>query len=766
MDVSCRKWHFAAACIGAVYGAGSPNWWRLICDGHTVSEWHLCDVRFYHDRGCSQPPSAGLVAHYASEARVQDVDSGAPTLFNEWASACTSCQPQEPYLGAKYFEPLVVQCVYFSECIPWTGNSSSCWTLHLESGEGPSFSNVAWSFVAGWNNPGPEDALSLNTAAARASVSSQSVVGMSPPASHCGACGTTGIQPQGQLRLTFGLPIFSGAASVEIQREGLATLYIEPSNTGWFQISGVNLTITPPEALANSGGCVTIDLDGLTFIDSDGYGPGYGQRFSWCVVDFINPEMHSMDIVHAASSSAVPLDPIPTFDLSFTELIQISGSDTVVRLQPQVSTSPSAVASSVTVSLTGSNARLTTWDTYGSKSLLRVKVPDLVAYTTYSFSIGPDAVVDRAGNPWSGASFIFTTLESAGIPTTSTAGEPELSEDTAGYDSSELTVVLAIVFALVLAALVCGCLSVLFFMKRRIAQKAALEAQHNFVAYRADNVGYQAAPKPFAREPSLYSYNTSNGTAPPPAGQRLSGQPDAGSPFNAAASSRSSASTAKDGSPHPAHDLKHGATNSGASSADEYWVRHVDGKGVPYWCNYKTMETSWRPPVRTEAAHKPGASGGRPTAPSGPSRPQAAPPGEPPPAGSTFSHKAPPKATFASGGNGAGSANTGPTSTRTNAGHPSTSKASGGQQAPNSPGKVPGQVDVDDDDSPEVKRLKKETMDQLRGSMDEDLVARKKAFKVLCLKWHPDKNQHNQEVATAMFQFIQKQKAWYTKEED
>mmetsp|Transcript_33085 Transcript_33085/g.72291 ORF Transcript_33085/g.72291 Transcript_33085/m.72291 type:complete len:367 (-) Transcript_33085:9-1109(-) len=41
------------------------------------------------------------------------------------------------------------------------------------------------------------------------------------------------------------------------------------------------------------------------------------------------------------------------------------------------------------------------------------------------------------------------------------------------------------------------------------------------------------------------------------------------------------------------------------------------------------------------------------------------------------------------------------------------------------------------------------------------LDERKKSFKQLSLKWHPDKNVDNQEVSKSVFQFIQQQKEWF-----
>lgn len=57
--------------------------------------------------------------------------------------------------------------------------------------------------------------------------------------------------------------------------------------------------------------------------------------------------------------------------------------------------------------------------------------------------------------------------------------------------------------------------------------------------------------------------------------------------------------------------------------------------------------------------------------------------------------------------------------------------------------------------------------EQLRESKEDDMALRKKTFKGLCAKWHPDKNMVSgtASVATEVFQFLQSQKAWYLAED-
>lgn len=52
--------------------------------------------------------------------------------------------------------------------------------------------------------------------------------------------------------------------------------------------------------------------------------------------------------------------------------------------------------------------------------------------------------------------------------------------------------------------------------------------------------------------------------------------------------------------------------------------------------------------------------------------------------------------------------------------------------------------------------------EQLTCTAKEELSVRKKIFKGLCARWHPDKHlQANTDLATEVFQYLQTQKAWY-----
>jgi DnaJ-class molecular chaperone len=59
--------------------------------------------------------------------------------------------------------------------------------------------------------------------------------------------------------------------------------------------------------------------------------------------------------------------------------------------------------------------------------------------------------------------------------------------------------------------------------------------------------------------------------------------------------------------------------------------------------------------------------------------------------------------------------------------------------------------------------------DQLKKYLDSQasssLNDRKVIFKDLMLKYHPDKNQDKAAEATEMFQFLQRQKTWFLRED-
>lgn len=66
--------------------------------------------------------------------------------------------------------------------------------------------------------------------------------------------------------------------------------------------------------------------------------------------------------------------------------------------------------------------------------------------------------------------------------------------------------------------------------------------------------------------------------------------------------------------------------------------------------------------------------------------------------------------------------------------------------------------------SPEAKQAALEkhiVLEQLQRTQRDDEATRKKTLKFLYLRWHPDKNPDNMELAKEVFQFLQMQRKWY-----
>eukprot|EP00427_Karlodinium_veneficum_P044274 CAMPEP_0169267530 /NCGR_PEP_ID=MMETSP1016-20121227/47174_1 /TAXON_ID=342587 /ORGANISM="Karlodinium micrum, Strain CCMP2283" /LENGTH=239 /DNA_ID=CAMNT_0009351897 /DNA_START=203 /DNA_END=922 /DNA_ORIENTATION=+ len=65
-------------------------------------------------------------------------------------------------------------------------------------------------------------------------------------------------------------------------------------------------------------------------------------------------------------------------------------------------------------------------------------------------------------------------------------------------------------------------------------------------------------------------------------------------------------------------------------------------------------------------------------------------------------------------------------------------------------------------ESDEVAEAIAVVLEQLQHTATNDIALRKKQFKTLCARWHPDKNPEGAlELATEVFQYLQAQKIWY-----
>lgn len=166
---------------------------------------------------------------------------------------------------------------------------------------------------------------------------------------------------------------------------------------------------------------------------------------------------------------------------------------------------------------------------------------------------------------------------------------------------------------------------------------------------------------------------------------------------------------------------KKGRTSFTDESCDgSDWVRTVDpNTGRPYWYHWKTMETRWDKPTAPTTSTPKAETKQEPSSPKPPPDPQR------------------PK-----------------TSAGTTPDQPDSGNAS--------PNIAPDVKNLEE--AEEVARVKADVLSQLDKTVKEDVASRKKTFKFLCLRWHPDKNTDDKELATAVFQFLQAQRDWYLKD--
>eukprot|EP00933_Yihiella_yeosuensis_P040149 TRINITY_DN34368_c0_g1_i1.p1 TRINITY_DN34368_c0_g1~~TRINITY_DN34368_c0_g1_i1.p1 ORF type:complete len:522 (+),score=129.28 TRINITY_DN34368_c0_g1_i1:66-1631(+) len=73
--------------------------------------------------------------------------------------------------------------------------------------------------------------------------------------------------------------------------------------------------------------------------------------------------------------------------------------------------------------------------------------------------------------------------------------------------------------------------------------------------------------------------------------------------------------------------------------------------------------------------------------------------------------------------------------------------------------KLPSGVEWPKDEK--ARKIVEAVFKDMDGSKKQPLDQRRRAYRAICLSWHPDKNQRHQELATQVFQFLQSLKSWY-----
>lgn len=377
----------------------------------------MCDVWLYGDRACRLSPPAALELRFGSAARVQRAGI-ANMVFQEWASACTSCDRGEAFLGVRFAAPVVVQCLTISECSagPTTtatttavgsrrssSGARACEQLVLERSE----DNVSWHPVAAWSSPEPEEPLSLDNASFRPPGAPPQLLAWEPsPNASCGSCGRVGIDALQPLELNFSKPVYRSYGSVAVERGLLPRLDLRSWQRDWFQLGGAGLQIRPQEPLASLAACTQVSLEPSAFIDADGRPLLQPPPFVGCVADRAAPSLQQAEPANGTADVILQ----PRFRLTFDEPVEL-----LPLAQPAVLAERAAAgtARSFSVSLASVSALVVEANASGP----------LASETAYRLAVPPGVIADAVGNVWPGTLIDFTTGCASGSCPTQGGGQ-------------------------------------------------------------------------------------------------------------------------------------------------------------------------------------------------------------------------------------------------------------------------------------------------------------------------------------------------------
>jgi len=606
----------------------------------------------------------------------------------------------------------------------------------------------------------PSAPLSLATAA-RLPLSPPNSQSWTPVgSSSCSLCRLGGIAATSALELRYDEEVIAGPGNIVIDRGGGMSLLRQPAtDTSWFDVAGTRLRIQPPaqEKLGGSGGCTRVNVEAKAIQDADGGWHNQPATFTVCIADTVAPVVSHND---PPNNTEISADQTLVVQVQFSETVEIpigAPSATLVPVKP--------VGSQVfTVDLTDSSA-VELLTTSNSADTLRFQVEGPLEYeTSYELRLKSGSVADIQGNLLPTSVVLLHTACAAPCSSAVTATIQSEAAEESGLP-------VALLIGLVLLAIVAG--AGIFVLWKRYVQNLVEQREAPESKVAPQSPGWGAKPSPTATWASNSSgeysasarspasqipasrvtapVNNAGAAGPRQAGWANSGDKGsggAGGDFranppgmpvpgeNAADRATAAAAAQKNANwgrqrSREAEDMQDRSRRPPGAAAPKGqsrshtddaamrggWVQSVDANtGQTFWYHYKTQEKRWDPPPRV------GASAATPPR----AQQQKAPPREAP---------------------------RGPT--------PEAQQ----QQAPPKAQDVPGPLDTSSlEHAEEIARVKAEVSGQLEKTHKESIASRKKTFKFLCLQWHPDKNQDNMEVATAVFQYVQAQKDWYLKE--
>eukprot|EP00440_Ansanella_granifera_P017452 gb/GFBE01018956.1/.p1 GENE.gb/GFBE01018956.1/~~gb/GFBE01018956.1/.p1 ORF type:complete len:670 (+),score=126.78 gb/GFBE01018956.1/:1-2010(+) len=618
----------------------------------------------------------------------------------------------------------------------------------------------SWTATAAWNSPQPGSVVSLSSSYYRPSWNNRAQgVAWDPVPDGCSICGAAGrgIQALQTLQLSFSKKVYFGDGDIKITRGGgLSTLALSAANSPWFQLIDNTLMIKPQVAMGGSASCTEVEIGARALIDADGYEfVDVLSNYATCIVDFETPELSSTD----PPNQSPGVDLMPKLQLAFNEAVRISADAPPATLTARgVPAGGGLIPATQVIEIAGgSSVSVFVWNVNnGAMAVDLYPNSQLEPQTSYELRLQPGTIEDLSGNKWEGGTVIFTTKCSAsGCASASTA--PPSTASTQDADTEETAPQSVAVYLAVVAALTIACafgvgIFQLYVRKSLFGSKNKVHPESDEQVNRSHADG------------SVHSTPTAKvhvGATPSPAGPRGAGQArwDGGSgPFfqngapayGGASGQRYSAQAGfksneaediRGKSRYPSSPEGSGVHKQSSftddSAVGDGWVKNHDPRtGEVYWQHYKTREKRYdRPPKSHSSAST--------AAPPRQDKPQA--PSGPKPGRSSNGSKERqdrPRASF----------------------RPNEPRSGGGASSASTPKKDKPPEPAPLSENPEVAAVLADLDAQLEKTKKEDIASRKKAFKFMCLKWHPDKNQENLDVATEVFQWLQSQRDWYLKE--
>jgi len=795
--VASRRFLSASPTAAATTANLLSSWWRLSCHQTLPGGWHLCNVGLFSDTGCGtstlSSPTSLIKIHYSGGGGFAGTSSA--QFVREWHSAASATGEvlhvwrDMVYVGGHFQDSFGVTCAKvdsnLSNCAggfaqlgtngargsPDVG-PTGCNEVHLQRSD----DGLNWRNAAIWYTPG-SSLLRLNDSDWREG-SQLEPLPFSSAVSGCHQCGRAGtmyVDSTATLRIPFSSEIYPGPGNLIFNAPGSqpANLWVPALDSRWFSFEAEHLVIRPQRSLGPSAGCSIIKIEPNAVVNL-GQIPMLSQNdVHVCIRDSEKPQLSSIVPPHDAQN----VDVRPQIQLAFNEWVTVAASAGGAVFKPK--SRVGANVKTISVDLNSQQTTMTTWEPSIQARALTMTLAandSLIPGVRYELSMPFWGIADRAGNYWEGGSTLtFRVGGNIGAPLQRRrrTAPVTLSADNRATAGSPPDVA---IIATPLIMSVCVCLAAFFIIRwylrevgttKRSSRDAGPTTASEIYQTRSspsmvscdstttpklptssvsespqaagtcigavDKSSTDASASPMAAAGSMpeqcgdFSWETrasGHSTDKHDNGGRSSGERSVTAP-QPQAWRRQKAKEAEDvyrkRRSHPpfrgagSEAFRHRSSFDDTNLLSGAWVDGQHERGRQYYQNLFTQETQWNRPPKVSNT-KASLDGARRS----PTQP----------------HHRPASARAAS------------------------SRQHEQYMPPTSP---PGSV-VDEEEefvTLEASRVQASLLDQMKKSLKDDPTLRKKTFKFLCIRWHPDKNKDNPETATKVFQFIQQQKAWF-----